>query len=352
MLLSYEVGVYINRREKNGMKPLKKKYNIAHIPTPIHRLERLSRSWGGDIWIKRDDQTGSGLSGNKIRKLEYLLTEADSQKADTIITCGGIQSNHCRATAIAAAQLGFKCILVLRGQPSGAPDGNLFLDKLAGAKVIFLSDDEYHGDLSGQLNRVAAQVTTSGNKPYIIPEGGSDPVGAWGYVEALGELIQQCQHEGIKPDRVVCATGSGGTHAGLWIGTQIHGWDVEIVSVTVCYSAKEIRKRIGDIINGMIDRYSLPCRFSLSDISVWDGYIGPGYARAGREDLTVITEVARSEGIILDPVYTGKAARALKEELRADRAPGISLLLHTGGIFGLFPFRDGFDALFNETDTC
>ena len=313
---------------------------LANLPSPLHRLDRISEHWNGNIWVKRDDLTESGLMGNKVRKLEFLLAEAKDLKADTIITCGAAQSNHCRATALAAAKLDFNCILLMRGAKPDVIEGNLLLDRLSGAEMVFIPIKRYYNDLDGELNRLATNVQKAGGKAYLIPEGGSNPVGAWGYTEALKEIRRQCFKYRFKPDRIVFATGSAGTHAGLLVGALIENWDVEIVSVSVCYSKDETMDRILKIINGMIDRFRLDIRISRSDISVVDGYVGEGYAKAGREVFEVITEMTRLEGLILDPVYTGKAALGIKGEIAKGNLPGKTIFLHTGGVFGLFPFKE------------
>ncbi|MDP8228685.1 MAG: D-cysteine desulfhydrase family protein [Candidatus Electryoneaceae bacterium] len=350
---------------------IEKTVRLAHIPTPLHRLDRLSDGWGGDIWIKRDDLTGSGLSGNKVRKLEFLLSDAIRNSSDTIITCGGTQSNHCRATALASARLGFRCLLLLnqysnetsfdhnpsldqnnslsRSNENLNPslDGNLLLDRLAGAELHYVADAEFHRNLPERLSKLAEKVVSQGGNPYIVTEGGSDPVGAWGYVEAAKEAMNQCRLECIKPKRIICATGSGGTHAGLLVGARLYGWDVDIISVSVCHSAPETAVRIGEIVDRMIDRYGLNIRIPFDDVKVWDGYRGLGYAKAGRDELEVIAEMARTEGILIDPVYTGKAARGLKTELVKGNIDGTTLFWHTGGMFGLFPFRREFEEILN-----
>ena len=317
-----------------------KRVQLANIPSPLHRLDKLSELWQSDIWIKRDDLTGSGLTGNKVRKLEFLLADALENGADTVITAGGIQSNHCRATAIACARLGFKCRLLLRGDQPPDYDGNLMLDKLAGARMHFVPETRYYSDLPAEFNRIAEDVRNEGGKAYLIPEGGSNAVGAWGYVEALRELQKQCLSSNVFPDRIICATGSGGTHAGLMIGTLLEKWNVEIDSVSVCYDSDETTRRVQEIIDNSIDRHKLDIQVRRQDIKVIDGYIGEGYAKAGREVFNVITEVVRNEGIFLDPVYTGKAMLAVKEETLKGMMKGTTLFWHTGGLFGLFPFRN------------
>ncbi len=334
--------LYVHQQQGANVEP-KRHPSIAHAPTPLYRLDRLSDRWGGDIWIKRDDLTGSGMTGNKVRKLEYLIAEAEALGADTLITCGGVQSNHCRATALVAARFGYKCILLLRGDRPAEIDGNLLLDRLAGAEVRFATESDYFTHLPELLAEVADDVKRRGGKPYLIAEGGSDPVGAWGYVEALREVKCQCDAEGIKPCRIVHATGSGGTHAGLYVGTRLEGWDVEIVSAAICYDRFVTARRIAVIVEGMIELHNLQLAFNPEQLSVLDGYIGEGYARAGSEVFDLIQEMASVEGILCDPVYTGKAALCVREETRAGRFDGMTLFWHTGGVFGLFPFRKGLE---------
>lgn len=333
-----------NQEHKIKIKPI----HIAHTPTPLYRLERLSDLWKGEVWIKRDDMTGAGLSGNKVRKLEFLAADAISQGADTLVTCGGIQSNHCRATAITAAQLGMKCHLLLRGDPVEEPDGNLLIDKLVGAKTEFVPDERYYGDIQGEFNRIGEQIRRDGGIPYMIPEGGSNAIGAWGYVQAAKEAYKQCEQAGFQPDRIICATGSGGTHAGLLIGARLLNWDTEILSVAVCYDGDETQKIIHSITREMIETFGLDIRCDLSDVRIIDGYRGPGYAKANTEIFKVIIEVAHTEGILVDPVYTGKQAWAVKEELASGHLPGATLFWHTGGMFGIFPFRNSLVDVLNS----
>jgi len=280
------------------------------------------------------------MTGNKVRKLEYLIADAEATGADTLITCGGVQSNHCRATALASARFGHRCILLLRGDRPGRLDGNLLLDNLAGADCRFIPEEEYFTSLQPRLDELAAEVRAAGGTPYIIAEGGSDPVGAWGYVEALREMRTQCAALGIKPARIAHATGSGGTHAGLLAGTMLENWGVEIVSAAICYSRDETARRVAAILQGMNARHGLSLPVNPANITALDGYIGEGYAKAGSEVFDLIAEAARCEGILCDPVYTGKAGLAIREETIAGRMPGTTIFLHTGGVFGLFPFRD------------
>jgi len=305
----------------------------------MHRLNKLSEQWGSDLWIKRDDLTESGLSGNKVRKLEYLISDAQNANADTLISCGGIQSNHCRATALVAARFGMRCRLLLRGDKPSELDGNLLFNHLAGAQIEFIDPDSYLNNLQIHLDRMAENAVKDGLKPYIISEGGSNSIGAWGYRDAISEVKFQCDNLNIEPNRIVCATGSGGTHAGMWLGACLDNWSVDIVSIAVCYSAEETVLRIKSIIDEAIDRFNLNIECNLEDINVLDGYIGDGYAIADNEVYGIMNEVARSEGLLVDPVYTGKAIRAVKHEAISGRIPGVSLFWHTGGVYGIFPFR-------------
>ncbi len=281
------------------------------------------------------------MTGNKVRKLEHLIADAESIGADTLITCGGVQSNHCRATSLAAARLGYKCILLLRGEKPEDLDGNLLLDRLAGADVRFVSKQEYSANLPELLQGLANEVTSRGGKPYLISEGGSDPVGAQGYVDALNELKSQCDAKGVVPRRIVIATGSGGTHAGLYAGKELLKWDVEVISAAICYTPEETARRVSVIVEGMNARCGYDIPTDTSRIQVLDGYIGPGYAKAHEPVFETIVEVASMEGVLVDPVYTGKAAWCVKSEIQAERFPGLTVFWHTGGVFGLFPFKDG-----------
>lgn len=305
----------------------------------MHKLDKLSKLWQGEIWIKRDDLTESGLSGNKVRKLEYLISDAHCRGADMLISCGGIQSNHCRATALVAARFGMGCRLLLRGDKPIELDGNLLFNHLAGAQIGYIDPDSYHHNLQNHLETMAKNATKEGYIPYIISEGGSSYIGAWGYREAISEAKQQCDKSSFNPKRIVCATGSGGTHAGLWLGAYLDKWKVEIVSVAVCYSVVETVDRIKKIIDESIERFNLNIDYSPDDIKVLGGYIGEGYALADDAVYSTMSEVAKTEGILVDPVYTGKAIRAVKAELHAKRFSGSTLFWHTGGVYGIFPFR-------------
>jgi D-cysteine desulfhydrase len=310
----------------------------ARLPTPVEPMTRMGQKLGVPLLVKRDDLTGSALSGNKIRKLEFLLAEARAQGCDTVVTCGGEQSNHCRATAIAATQLGLRSYLLLRtDDPTRPPavEANILLDKLVGAEVRWVSRDEYKRR-ADVFQEVAKELRTRGQKPYLIPEGGSNALGAWGYVKCVEELSKELPP---GPATLVYAAGSGGTGAGLILGVKLLGLDWRVVGVNVCDDAAYFVDAIGTIVEQAIDRWKLGIRFDRKEIEIRDGYDGIGYAKSRPEELATLRDVARAEGIVLDPVYTGKAFHGLVKELERDRSSlGERIVfLHTGGIYGLFP---------------
>lgn len=322
--------------------------NLARLPTPVQPLRRLSEKYGVELYIKRDDLSGVALSGNKIRKLEFVLADALAQKADTVITCGGAQSNHCRATAIAAAMLGLNCRLLLRTpDPSNPPplEGNILLDRMAGAEIVWITPDEYK-QRDELMAREAESLQTSGRKAYPIPEGASNALGALGYIRATEELVNDITNTlggGNRPCTIINAAGSGGTSAGLILGAKIFDLNARIAGVNVCNDRAYFVRAIGDICERAIVDYYLDVDFNRQrDVEIIDGYVGLGYALSQTEELELISEVARTEGIFLDPVYTGKAFFGMIEELKRDpKCFGERIIfLHTGGLFGLFPKAD------------
>jgi D-cysteine desulfhydrase len=302
--------------------------SLARLPTPLDPLDRLSERWGGPrIWIKRDDLTGTPLSGNKIRKLEFSLGEAMDRGMDRVLTCGGLQSNHCRATALACAKLGLRCVVFLRTeQKEPEPDGNHLLCRLAGAEVRFVTPEEY-----GQLG-----PTEEG---YWIPEGASNEVGMWGYLEACTEIRDR------SFDALFHAVGSGGTTAGLVMGATRYHLATPIVGVCVCDRDPDFfYGKVESILRAARVRWPrLPAYPPLKEaVEILDGFQGLGYALNRPEEWSLLREVAETEGIVLDPVYTIKAMMALRQAIRDGRyGRGQEVLfLHTGGIYGLFPKRD------------
>jgi D-cysteine desulfhydrase len=317
---------------------------LAHTPTPIERLVRLEKVFEGpELWVKRDDLTGTGKTGNKVRKLEFLCAAAQREKCDVLITCGGLQSNHARATAVAAAKLGMKSHLVLRDSTGGDLDGNLFIDRLVGAETTFITPQEYeHRDEI--MARLADDLAARGHRAYVIPEGGSNALGALGYVVAMEEFSRQIKGMKLEFDHLICPVGSGGTLAGMIIGHWLYDIKTAVHGINVCDSAEYFQERIGGILREARKLFGLQMSIAKKDINVIDGYVGKGYALSRQEEIDLIKTAARVEGLILDPVYTGKAMYGLMEEIRKGRfKKGERILFwHTGGIFGLFPKKNLF----------
>jgi len=312
--------------------------NLARIPTPVHHLPRISGEAGVGIFVKRDDLTGSALSGNKVRKLEFLMSGALESGAQTVLTCGGIQSNHARATAVAAARLGLRSHLFLRGAPPERSEGNVLLDRLVGAEITFVTPGEYR-----EIDeRMAAAAAAESPPAYVIPEGGSNALGALGYARAVTEILDAEAKLGVTFDAVVHACGSGGTLAGLVLGRKAFGLRGRVVAVNVCDDEAFFVDKVGRILESAAARFAPDLAFGPEDVEVLDGYVGPGYARNVPADLETIRHVAREEGIFLDPVYSGKAFRGMLEELHGGRLSDARrvLFIHTGGIYGLFPRGD------------
>ncbi len=331
----------------NPSTPKPARVHLANTPTPLQKMERLSRQVGLEIYFKRDDFTGSELSGNKVRKLEFILADAQSEGADIVLTCGGSQSNHCRATALAAVSAGIDSLLLLRTADPGdppPPGGNILLDRLAGAQVVWISPEQYRSR-EAEFERHARRLRGEGRRPYIIPEGGSTALGAWGYVTAMQELVADLTRlDGgdVKPTTVICAAGSGGTVAGLALGAQLSGADISVVGVNVC----DDRAYFIDIIDGICNRFQETWFGQQSTqrppYEIVDGYVGRGYALSSPDELAALRDLVRLEGVVLDPVYTGKAYFGMLRELAAHpkRFGDRIVFVHTGGLFGLFPVAD------------
>jgi D-cysteine desulfhydrase len=316
------------------------KLDLAQTPTPFHLLERLSAELGGPrIWIKRDDLTGAATSGNKIRKLEFLLAEAVANGCDTVITSGGVQSNHCRAVALLGAQLGLKVHLLLRSDSEPVAVGNLLLDHLAGATISHYSVREFKR-LGSLFNHWTDHYQQLGSKAYAIPTGGSNGVGIWGYIHAAQELAADFESHLIKPQAIVHATGSGGTQAGLMLGCHLHGIDVPVKAYAVCDSSAYFAHKITADFQDWQERYSVDIDINALKANTCDRYIGPGYGQADPEVFEFIKQLAAMEGILLDPVYTGKAFFGLTEDIKQGKYAKAEnsdiVFVHTGGLFGLF----------------
>ena len=319
---------------------------LAHTPTPLLKLERLSEELGVELWMKRDDLTGLLESGNKVRKLEFLVGEAFAQNADTLITCGTLQSNCCRAVAAVSARLGLRAVLALRGAAPAELDGNLLLDRLLGAEVRYCSDEEW-GRIDEVLEDLATRVRRRGGTPYVIPESGATVAGALGYVACGEELAHQIRHGAPDFDAIVITAFSGGSQAGLLMAKQLYGLRGEVVSVPIAWEGSRVRDYVRRTIDEARRRYALRVQ-APEDVRLLDGYQGAGRAEVRPEELETVARVARTEGIVLDPVYTAKAFGGLLDRLRREpTALGARVcFVHTGGVFSLFPFRQPLSRLF------
>jgi len=306
-----------------------KKIILANLPTPLQKI----KFEGKEFLIKRDDFTGTDLSGNKIRKLEYLLHHAKKEKAEIIFTCGGDQSNHARATAAAAANLGIKTRLFLWGSEKVNPVGNLFLDKMYGAEITFLDKKEF-GNVDEIMTEERRKLVKKGIRVYVIPAGGSTTLGIWGYISFLDELKKQTDLK--KIDGIFSACGSGGTAAGLLAGAALHNLNLKIHAVNVLLSKKEIKKKILQLALGVNLEYNLNIEIDESKLEIVDGYSKEGYKNIHPDKVKLITRFARSSGILLDPAYTGKAFTAYYQEILKNQSGKKNLFLHTGGLFGTF----------------
>ncbi len=319
---------------------------LAQRPTPLQFLERASQAWGRGhrIWVKRDDLTGCALSGNKVRKLEFITAHALEHGYDTLITCGGLQSNHCRATALAGARLGLAVHLLLRGDEPSDLDGNLLLDHLAGAQVSCYPAQQYVKERDGLFEQWQAHYAQRGGRALAIPTGGSDGLGVWGYVAACEELKSDFADAEIEQAHIVAATGSGGTQAGLTLGAVLHDLPATVWGINVCDDEDYFLRKVQIDVDDWARRNPQQPQVSVQP-RVIDGYVGPGYAVAEPPIFELIAQLCRLEGVVLDPVYTGKAFAGMLAEIERGRFDDCRdiVFIHTGGLFGVFPQRAGFD---------
>ncbi|HFC10478.1 MAG TPA: pyridoxal-phosphate dependent enzyme [Chloroflexi bacterium] len=304
------------------------RFPLAALPTPVMPLPRLSEALGFRLLVKRDDLTGLAFGGNKTRKLELLLADALAQGADMVLTTGAAQSNHCRQTAAAAARAGLACRLVLMKPPK--PSGNLLLDGLLGAEVRWTTRERRDADLAHAAEEAAAE----GRKPYLIPYGGSNALGAAAYAYALEELLAQ----DVLPDTIVFATSSGGTQAGLVAGARLLGFRGRILGISVDEPAGVLKPRVAALASQTTALLGEPADFRPADILVEDAYAAPGYGVLTGAEEAAILRFARAEGLLVDPVYTGRAAAGLLDlaSQGAFRKGETVLFWHTGGTPGLF----------------
>jgi D-cysteine desulfhydrase len=304
---------------------------LATLPTPLLPAPRLSEAVGVEVWIKRDDQTGLLLGGNKARKLEFLCGEALARGADTLVTGGGAGSNHAQLTAAACARLGLKCVIVCYGDtPDVAPLG-LRVSRRLGAEVVFTGSPD-RASVDSRLEEVGAKLTADGRHPYVIPRGGASATGAVGYAAAALELRRQLDGEGVAEAIVLLATGSGGTQAGLRAGASLlAGGRLGVIGVPVSRPPKEVVERVARLATGCAERLDSDRVFTDLNVHLLPGYLGPGYGKASPEGDEAALLAARTEGLLLDPVFTAKAMAALVAEGRAGNLAGPIVFLHTGG---------------------
>ena len=306
--------------------------HFAHLPTPVEALSRLSEILGGPhLLIKRDDQTGLAFGGNKTRKLEFLVAEARDQGAQTLISGGALQSNHCRQTAAVAARFGFKCILVLTGEKPQQPSANLLLDELFGAQIVYVAERK---DRDRILQETFDRAAKEGLKPYLVPYGGSNATGALGYAFAMKELMEQ----NCRADWIVFATSSGGTHAGLLLGQRVFGYKGKVLGISVDESEQWLKDQVSELASLTSEKLEKRIGFTSDEVLANANYCSAGYGVLTHLEREAITLFAKQEGVLLDPVYTGRAAAGMIDLIRKGffKRDETLLFLHTGGQTALF----------------
>ncbi len=317
--------------------------DLGFWPTPMHQLPRLGEDLGGpELWIKRDDQSGVAAGGNKVRRLEYVVGQALEQGADLLITTGGVQSNHARMTAAVGARLGLDVVLVLKGADPGIKTGNLLLNHILGARIVFEEGDLFgDGDedpVALRMEEVAAEEREKGRRPFIVPLGGSTPTGCLGYVSAMLELLGQLEDASLSIDHLFVAAGSQGTAAGIYLGSQATSSGMEIHLISVARNSQIVREQTMDLAARTRDLLGWKVDLDPDHLHVYDQYVGEGYGIPTPGTLEAINKTASLEGIILDPTYTGKAMAGLIGEVSSGTidAAETALFWHTGGLPGLF----------------
>jgi D-cysteine desulfhydrase family pyridoxal phosphate-dependent enzyme len=322
---------------------------LAHLPTPLEEMKTLTEKFEGPkLYIKRDDLTGLAFGGNKARKLEYIFADVLAKKSDSIVTWASVQSNWCRQTAAAARVVGIKPILVLskRDESPVYPDGNHLLDLLMGADVRIIGPGQ---DRQTTADQIVKEEKAKGRNPYVVSVGGSrvggsmtEPLGAIAYAAAFEETYRQARERGIKIDHVVLATGSGGTQAGLVVGAKVVAPNVQVVGIAISSPSASVKASVADIANDTARVLDLEASFTAEDIIVFDEYIGDGYGKMNSAHAEAIALTAQEEGILLDPVYTGKAMAGTLDLIKKGyfkKGEGV-VFLHTGGTPALFVYRD------------
>lgn len=322
--------------------------SLGHLPTPLEPLDRLSEALGGPrFWVKRDDCTGLSSGGNKTRKLEFLMADAQAQRADTIITQGATQSNHARQTAAASAKLGMACHILLEDR-TGSNDGNyilngnVLLDRLHGASV---SKRPGGADMNAEMESLAATLRGQGKKPYIIPGGGSNPIGALGYVNCARELTEQAAGMGLQIDALVHATGSSGTQAGLVAGLAAIESDIHLLGIGVRAPQEKQEAMVYDLACRTVAHMGLATDIDRTAVRANCDYVGPGYGLPTQGMISAVKMLAETEGLLFDPVYSGKGLDGLLDLTRKGHFDGMNnvVFLHTGGSAALFGYPETFD---------
>ena len=318
---------------------------LAHLPTPLEFLPRLTKHLGGpNVYVKRDDCTGLGTGGNKTRQLEFLMADAIKKKADVIITQGAVQSNHARQTAAAAAKIGMKCELVFEKRVADATtaykeSGNVFLDKLFGANIHEVANGS---DMTKEMEDLSDQLREKGSSPYIIPGGGSNPIGALGYVDCVIELIAQAKSKDITFDSIIMATGSAGTQAGLVVGSKITKSNIPVLGIGVNAPKEAQEEKVFKLASDLSDFMGLPNLVSRDDVVANCDYVGDGYGIPTPEMNKALLQLARLEGLLFDPVYSGKGLAGMIDLIGKgyfENQKNI-VFIHTGGAAGLFAYHD------------
>lgn len=305
--------------------------HIAHLPTAVERMPNLPKVLGGpELWVKRDDQTGLGFGGNKTRKLEFVLAEALDAGARTLVTVGAEQSNHCRQTAALAARFGLDCILVLSGDRPQQATGNLLLDELFGAEIVWTTREAREQTLLQTFDR----AQRDGRRPALVPLGASNPTGTLGYAFAFEEMLAQ----NVQPDWIVVASSSAGTQAGLALGAKRHGWPGKVLGISIDHTVEDLQQSVAGLANAAAEKIGWPVTIEPAEVCVNADYLGGGYGVMGELEVEAIRLFARHEGLLLDPVYTGRAAGGMIDLIRRGvfKPDERVLFWHTGGAPALF----------------
>ncbi len=319
--------------------------SLAHLPTPLEHLPRLSKHLGGpDIYVKRDDCTGLGTGGNKTRKLEFLMADAIDKKATAIITQGAVQSNHARQTAAAACKLGMSCDLVFEKRVGDAPEsyknsGNVLLDRIYGARI---REVEKGSDMNAEMEAVAEQLRAQGETPYIIPGGGSNVIGALGYIDCALEIMSQANSASLPVDHIVHATGSAGTQAGLIVGLKATHSGIPLLGIGVNAPKELQEEKVYKLAMETAEYVGAPGVVKRADVIANCDYVGPGYGVPTEAMNEAVLLIARLEGLLVDPVYSGKGLAGLIDQIQNGVLAGARhvVFVHTGGSAGLFGYSE------------